>query len=114
MKGREAFQEVDYKAVFGTMVKWAAGIDQVDRDDELTGLPVFGKKTHGKTPQRRIQTSGRAGIHGWRNAAWSGKRHDVSPNLSASGFRSTSKAHSTAVRRRSITPKSLAKCLPDC
>ena len=31
MKGREAFQEVDYRAVFGTMVKWAVEIDDVTR-----------------------------------------------------------------------------------
>ncbi|MCB1460985.1 MAG: thiamine pyrophosphate-binding protein [Nitratireductor sp.] len=35
MKGREAFQEVDYKAVFGTMAKWAVEIDQVDRIPEI-------------------------------------------------------------------------------
>ena len=35
MKGREAFQELDYRAVFGTMVKWAVEIDQVDRIPEI-------------------------------------------------------------------------------
>jgi acetolactate synthase-1/2/3 large subunit len=35
MKGREAFQEVDYKAVYGTMVKWAVEIDQVERIPEI-------------------------------------------------------------------------------
>lgn len=35
MKGREAFQEVDYKAVFGTMVKWAVEIDQIERIPEI-------------------------------------------------------------------------------
>lgn len=35
MKGREAFQEVDYKAVFGTMVKWAVEIDRVERIPEI-------------------------------------------------------------------------------
>ena len=35
MKGREAFQEVDYKAVFGTMAKWAVEIDEVDRIPEI-------------------------------------------------------------------------------
>jgi len=35
MKGREAFQEVDYKAYFGTMVKWVAEIDSVDRIPEI-------------------------------------------------------------------------------
>lgn len=36
MKGREAFQELDYRAVFGTMVKWAVEIDDVDRIPEIT------------------------------------------------------------------------------
>lgn len=35
MKGREAFQELDYRAVFGTMVKWAVEIDQVARIPEI-------------------------------------------------------------------------------
>lgn len=35
MKGREAFQEIDYKAVFGTMVKWAVEIDDIDRIPEI-------------------------------------------------------------------------------
>lgn len=35
MNGREAFQEVDYRAVFGTVAKWAVEIDQVDRIPEI-------------------------------------------------------------------------------
>lgn len=35
MKGREAFQEIDYRAVFGTMAKWAVEIDDVDRVPEI-------------------------------------------------------------------------------
>ncbi len=35
MKGREAFQELDYRAVFGTMAKWAVEIDQIDRLPEI-------------------------------------------------------------------------------
>lgn len=35
MREREAFQEVDYRAVFGTMVKWATEIDDVDRIPEI-------------------------------------------------------------------------------
>lgn len=35
MKGREAFQELDYKAVFGSMAKWAVEIDQVERIPEI-------------------------------------------------------------------------------
>ncbi len=35
MKGREAFQENDYRAVFGAMAKWAVEIDDVDRIPEI-------------------------------------------------------------------------------
>ena len=35
MKGREAFQELDYRAVFGTMAKWAVEIDDADRIPEI-------------------------------------------------------------------------------
>lgn len=35
MKGREAFQEIDYRAVFGTMAKWAVEVDHVDRLPEI-------------------------------------------------------------------------------
>ena len=35
MKGREAFQEIDYKAVFNTMAKWAVEIDDVNRIPEI-------------------------------------------------------------------------------
>ena len=35
MRGREAFQEIDYKAVFSTMAKWVVEIDDADRVPEL-------------------------------------------------------------------------------
>ncbi|WP_049790414.1 thiamine pyrophosphate-binding protein [Pusillimonas sp. T7-7] len=35
MREREAFQEMDYRAVFGTQVKWATEIDQVERIPEI-------------------------------------------------------------------------------
>jgi acetolactate synthase-1/2/3 large subunit len=35
MKGREAFQELDYGAVFGTMAKWVVEIDRAERIPEL-------------------------------------------------------------------------------
>ena len=35
MSGREAFQEIDYPAVFGTMAKWAVQIDRVERIPEI-------------------------------------------------------------------------------
>ena len=37
MKGREAFQEIDYRAVFGTVAKWATEIDDVNRIPEILG-----------------------------------------------------------------------------
>ncbi len=37
MRGREAFQEIDYRAVFGTMAKWAVEIDDVSRIPEILG-----------------------------------------------------------------------------
>src|SRR5215467_9560279 len=35
MRGREAFQELDYRAVFGTMAKWATEIDDAARIPEI-------------------------------------------------------------------------------
>src|SRR3954471_23640653 len=35
MREREAFQEVDYKAFFGSMAKWVVEIDRADRIPEL-------------------------------------------------------------------------------
>lgn len=35
LQGREAFQEIDYPAVFGTMAKWAVEITHVDRIPEI-------------------------------------------------------------------------------
>src|SRR6478736_8432697 len=35
MREREAFQELDYRAVFGTQAKWVTEIDQVERITEL-------------------------------------------------------------------------------
>ncbi|MGB3415816.1 MAG: thiamine pyrophosphate-binding protein [Mesorhizobium sp.] len=35
MKGREAFQEIDYRAVFGTMAKWVTEVDHVSRIPEI-------------------------------------------------------------------------------
>ena len=35
MKGREAFQELDYRAVFGTFAKWTVEIDEVSRLPEI-------------------------------------------------------------------------------
>ncbi|KPP86432.1 MAG: acetolactate synthase I/II/III large subunit [Rhodobacteraceae bacterium HLUCCO07] len=35
MKGREAFQEIDYPAMYGRVAKWAVEIDDVDRIPEI-------------------------------------------------------------------------------
>lgn len=35
MRGREAFQEIDYRAMFGSVAKWAVEIDDVDRIPEI-------------------------------------------------------------------------------
>ncbi len=35
MKGREAFQEIDYRAMFGTVAKWTVEIDRVERIPEI-------------------------------------------------------------------------------
>lgn len=35
MRGREAFQEIDYRAVFGTVAKWVTEIDEIDRIPEI-------------------------------------------------------------------------------
>ena len=35
MQGREAFQELDYRAAFGSLAKWVTEVDQVDRLPEL-------------------------------------------------------------------------------
>ena len=35
MKGREAFQEIDYRAVYGTMAKWVVEVDDVNRLPEI-------------------------------------------------------------------------------
>ena len=35
MRDREAFQELDYRAVFGTMAKWATEIDDPERIPEI-------------------------------------------------------------------------------
>lgn len=35
LQGREAFQEIDYRAVFGTMAKWAVEITHADRIPEI-------------------------------------------------------------------------------
>ena len=47
MKEREAFQELDYKAVFGTMAKWVAEIDDAKRIPELVSR-AFHVATQGR------------------------------------------------------------------
>src|SRR3546814_516995 len=49
MRERDAFQEMDYKAVFGSQTKWAVEIDQIERIPELVSRAFH------------IATSGRPG-----------------------------------------------------
>jgi Thiamine pyrophosphate-requiring enzymes [acetolactate synthase, pyruvate dehydrogenase (cytochrome), glyoxylate carboligase, phosphonopyruvate decarboxylase] len=41
MREREAFQELDYRAVFGTMAKWATEIDDPTRIPELISRAFY-------------------------------------------------------------------------
>src|SRR6266403_2974664 len=41
MREREAFQELDYRAVFGTIAKWATEIDDAARIPELVSRAVY-------------------------------------------------------------------------
>src|SRR6478735_11113037 len=41
MREREAFQELDYRAVFGTIAKWATEIDEAGRIPELVSPAIF-------------------------------------------------------------------------
>jgi acetolactate synthase I/II/III large subunit len=45
--GREAFQELDYRAVFGTMAKWATQIDRAERVPEIVAR-AFAVATSGR------------------------------------------------------------------
>ncbi len=47
MKEREAFQELDYKAVFGTMAKWVVEIDRAERIPEIVSR-AFHMATQGR------------------------------------------------------------------
>jgi acetolactate synthase-1/2/3 large subunit len=47
MREREAFQEMDYRAVFGTQAKWVTEIDQVERIPELVSR-AFNVATSGR------------------------------------------------------------------
>jgi acetolactate synthase-1/2/3 large subunit len=49
MMGREAFQEIDYRQMFGPMAKWVAQIDSADRIPELVSRAFY------------VATSGRPG-----------------------------------------------------
>ncbi|HEX5507703.1 MAG TPA: thiamine pyrophosphate-binding protein, partial [Pseudolabrys sp.] len=41
MRGRDAFQELDYRAVFGTMTKWATEIDDLARVPEIVSRAFY-------------------------------------------------------------------------
>jgi thiamine pyrophosphate-dependent acetolactate synthase large subunit-like protein len=38
MRGREAFQELDYRALFGSMAQWVVEIDRVERNPDFVSL----------------------------------------------------------------------------
>ncbi len=60
MREREAFQELDYKAVFGTMAKWAVEIDAAARIPEIVAR-AFRVATQGRPgPGRGLASRGRA------------------------------------------------------
>ena len=47
-RGRDAFQEMDYRAFFGGMAKWVAEIDEPDRMAEMVAPRL--RHRHGGTP----------------------------------------------------------------
>ena len=47
MRGREAFQELDFRAVFGTVAKWVTDIDEPERIPELVSR-AFHEATSGR------------------------------------------------------------------
>ena len=64
MREREAFQELDYKAVFGTMAKWAVEIDAAARIPEIVAR-AFRVATQGRPgPGRGLASRGRADRNG--------------------------------------------------
>ena len=58
MREREAFQELDYRAVFGTMAKWATEIDDPARIPELISR-AFYTATSGRPGPGRDRAAGR-------------------------------------------------------
>ena len=64
--GREAFQELDYRAVFGSMAKWVTQIDRAERVPELIAR-AFAVATSGRPgPGRRRAARGHARVGGRR------------------------------------------------
>ena len=79
MREREAFQELDYRAVFGTMAKWATEIDDPARIPEIVSR-AFYTATSGRPgpvvialPEdmlvERVAVAGRAGVRAGRDLA---------------------------------------------
>lgn len=81
MRGREAFQELDYKSVFGSMAKWAVEIDDPNRVPEIVARAF------------QVALSGRPGpvvvalpedmLIEQTNATPRGKVHAAKPRISA-------------------------------
>lgn len=78
-RGRGAFQEVDYRAVFGTLAKWATELDEPERTAEIVGR-AFATAQQGRKgpvvialpedmlhepggPPARALTPARSGLH---------------------------------------------------
>ena len=57
MRGREAFQEVDYEAMFGPLAKWACEIREVERIPELVAR-AFSVATSGRPGSGRARAAG--------------------------------------------------------
>ena len=53
MREREAFQELDYRAVFGSMTKWATEIDDPARVPEIVSRAFYTAAQRAAGPGRR-------------------------------------------------------------
>ena len=109
---REAFQEIDYRRMFGPLAKWVAQVDQVERIPELTarafrvatsGRPGPGRaRAAGGRPRRARRRAGRLAVRAGAGSARG--RPSLEPARraarSAPSVRSRSSAASRGARRR--------------
>ena len=96
MRDREAFQELDYRAVFGSIAKWVTEIDDPARIPELVSR-AFYTATNGRPGpvvvalpedmlEERVDRGRRAGVRADRDLA--GRRRDRAHAATACGSRS--------------------------